>query len=44
MSRRCHVLERASLVVQWLGHRIADRKVSSSSLALPDVLRVISQT
>ena len=25
---------------QWLGHRIADRKVSSSSPALPTVLRV----
>ena len=27
-------------VEQWLGHRIADRKVSSSSPALPTVLRV----
>ena len=27
-------------VAQWLGHRIADRKVSSSSPALPTVLRV----
>ena len=27
-------------VAQWLGHRIANRKVSSSSPALPTVLRV----
>ena len=29
-----------SEVAQWLGHRIANRKISSSSPALPTVLRV----
>ena len=42
------VLSVKSEVAQWLGHRIADRKISSSSPALPTVLRVrdweISQT
>ena len=38
-----HLSNTASLigeVAQWLGHRIADRKVSSSSPALPTVLSV----
>ena len=31
---------KATLYGEWLGHRIANRKVSSSSPALPTVLRV----
>ena len=34
------VIDKYGEVAQWLGHRIADRKVSSSSPALSTVLRV----
>ena len=40
VMKRISIRELNGEVAQWLGHRVANRKVSSSSPALPTVLRL----